>query len=170
MPSRGNVFLAYSYTGSNAASGYSTSMNGWNASVETKFLPFFGVIGDVSGQYGSGNVSASGPCSVEGSPSGSCVAGKVSVYNFLLGLRGSHSIWRIRLFAECLFGAAHTNASAPGIASSNTAFTLALGGGLDFHLAPRMSWGIHADYLTTGNSYAAQEHNIRMSVGPAINF
>jgi hypothetical protein len=170
VPSRGNLFLAYSYTDSNAASGYSTSMNGWNASVETKFLPFFGVIGDVSGQYGSGKVSATGSCSVEGSSSGSCVAGKVSVYNFLLGLRGSHSIWRIRPFAECLFGAAHTNTTAPGISNSNTAFTLALGGGLDFHLAPKMSWGIHAEYLTTGNAYVAQEHNIRMSVGAAIHF
>lgn len=60
---------------------------------------------------------------------------------------------------------------APGNANSNTAFTLALGVGLDFRLAPaRMSWGIHADYLTTGYSYVAQEQNIRMSVGPAIHF
>jgi hypothetical protein len=169
IPGRGNVFFAYAYTGANENSNYLTSMNGWNVAIEKKVLPFFGVIGDVSGQYGSDNFSASGSCSASGSPSGSCVAGKVSVYNFLLGVRGSHLIRRIQPFAECLFGAVHTNASAPGIASSNTAFTLALGVGLDFRLAPRMSWGMHVNYLTTG-TFDASQHNIRMSFGPAIHF
>jgi hypothetical protein len=169
IPSRGNVFFAYAYTGANGMSNYLTSLNGWNLAIEKKVLPFFGVIGDMSGQYGSGNFSASGSCSAQGSPSGSCVAGNVSVYNFLLGVRGSHLIRRIQPFAECLFGAVHTNASAPGIASSSTAFTLALGVGLDFRLAPRMSWGMHVDYLTTG-TFDASQHNIRMSFGPAIHF
>jgi hypothetical protein len=168
IPGRGNVFFAYAYTGANGISHYLTSMNGWNVAIEKRVLPFFGVIGDVSGQYGTGNFSAAGSCS-QGSPTGSCVAGKVSVYNFLLGVRGSRLIWRIQPFAECLFGAIHTRGSAPGITSSNTAFTLALGGGLDFRLAPKMSWGIHADYLTTG-TFVASVHNIRMSVGPAIHF
>jgi hypothetical protein len=169
IPSRGNVFFAYAYTGANGMSNYLTSMHGWNVAIEKKVLPFFGVIGDVSGQYGSGSFSASGSCTSAGSSSGSCVTGKISVYNFLLGVRGSHSTWRIQPFAECLFGAVHTNASAPGIASSNTAFTLALGVGLDFRLAPRMSWGVHTDYLTTG-TFDASQHNIRMSFGPAIQF
>jgi hypothetical protein len=169
IPSRGNVFFAYAYTGVNEKSNYLTSMHGWNVAIEKKVLPFFGVIGDVSGQYGSGNFSATGSCTSAGSPSESCVAGKISVYNFLLGVRGSHSSWRIRPYAECLFGAVHTNATAPGITGSNTAFTLALGGGLDFRLAPKMSWGMHANYLTTG-TFDASEHNIRMSFGPAIHF
>src|ERR1700676_4396289 len=58
----GNVFLGFSYerTNSSAFNGASLvttvshpNLHGWRTSVEGKIVPFVGIVGDVSGHYGS---------------------------------------------------------------------------------------------------------------------
>jgi len=170
VPDRGNVFAGYSYTNSDVVTGYHSGLSGWNLAVEKKYLPFIGLVGDVSGQYGSSRVPANSTCRGVGTPGGCITTGsRVSQYNYLVGIRGGHSVWRLRPFAQFLVGAVHTRESASGISSSNTGFAMVLGAGMDLRLVPRVSWRMQADYLTTG-TFAASQHNVRLSVGPAIRF
>ena len=78
-------------------------------------------------------------------------------------------MWRIRPYAQALFGAVHTRVSSAGVSSSGTAFTADLGAGIDFRLVPQVNWRMQADYLTTG-TYAYSQHNVRLSIGPAFRF
>jgi hypothetical protein len=50
---KGNVFVGYSFLSADKNFNASPNLNGWEASVEGKFLPFLSVVGDVSGHYGS---------------------------------------------------------------------------------------------------------------------
>jgi len=45
---KGNVFIGYSYLSADTGLGRQ-SVNGWNASLEGKVLPFIGVVGDSAG-------------------------------------------------------------------------------------------------------------------------
>jgi hypothetical protein len=45
-----------------------------------------------------------------------------------VGLRGGHTLWKVRPFAECLFGAIHTSQSASNISTSDTAFKMTIDG------------------------------------------
>src|SRR3984885_2688506 len=96
FPDHGDVFFGFSHVGashcevpmSGAAvicdplSANGSNLNGWNVSVEKKYLRYFGVIADLGEQYGS-----------------------ASERNFLFGIRGGASIGRLRPFAGALFGA-----------------------------------------------------------------
>jgi hypothetical protein len=171
-PERGNLFAGYSYTNSDVVTGYHTHLSGWNIAMEKKFLPFFGVIGDMSGQYGSANLPANSTCRSAGNSPGGCIITStgVSQYTYLTGIRGGHSVWKLHPFAQALFGAIHTHQSVSGISSSNTGFTADFGVGTDVRLASRVSWRMQADYLTSGSSFVVSQHNVRLSVGPAIRF
>src|SRR2546430_10164128 len=59
---KGNVFVGYSYNraGTSQPGAFNTdrsNLNGWEGSLEGKFLPFLGIVADVSGHYGSNTVS-----------------------------------------------------------------------------------------------------------------
>ena len=56
VPTSGNVFFGYSYLRAESLSGSNANLNGWDASVEGKVLPFLGIVGDFSGHYGSESV------------------------------------------------------------------------------------------------------------------
>ena len=172
IPDRGNLFAGYSYTNSDVVTGYHTHLSGWNIAMEKKFLPFFGVIGDISGQYGSSNLPANGTCRSAGSSPGGCIITStgVSQYTYLTGIRGGHSVWKLHPFAQALFGAIHTRQSVSGTSSSNTGFTADFGVGTDLRLTPRVNWRMQADYLTSGSSFVVSQHNVRLSVGPAFRF
>lgn len=169
VPDVWNVFAGYSYTNSDVVTGEHTHLSGWNVAVEKKYLNFFGVVGDISGQYGSSNVTAS-TCHSTGSSPGGCVTTvSVGQYNYLTGIRGGHSVWRVHPYAQALVGAAHTRQRASGALTSDTFFTIDFGVGLDLRLAPRVGWRMQADYLT-GGTFDAQQRNIRLSIGPAVRF
>src|ERR1700731_2195438 len=55
IPTAGNVFFGYSYERTPIASHDTTSLNGWDASLEGKFLPWIGLVADVDGHYGNHN-------------------------------------------------------------------------------------------------------------------
>jgi opacity protein-like surface antigen len=169
----GNVYVGYSYLSTDLGSGSQIGLNGWNASLEGKILPFFGVVADFSGGYGSAGATASGICPTPvGSLPGGCVLSvNASVHenNYLFGLRGSFSVGKIRPFAEAMVGASHLSEGASGLSISDTSFAEALGGGLDYHLIPLLSWRVEADYLQT-HRFTANQNNFRVSTGLVFRF
>ena len=164
--SSNNVFVGYSFIGANLFSGQHASLNGWNVSAEKKYLPFFGVIADFSGLYGS-----------RGLPSNSCAGAQttclanssVSEYTFQAGIRGSYAAPKVRPFAELLFGAVHTIESGPGVSNSNNGFSATLGAGLDCRLTRLLGCRVLADYIVTG-SFGARQNSVRASTGLVLRF
>jgi len=169
----GNAFIGYSYLSADLNSGGRTSLNGWNGSLEGKVFPFIGLVADFSGEYGSPGVVSSGLCVVPvGSLPGGCtLTGSVSTseHNFLFGPRASVSVGKFRPFVHALIGAGHISESASGFSNSSTSFADALGGGLDYHLIPLISWRIQADALQT-RFYSRTQNNVRISTGIVVHF
>lgn len=164
VPLSGNVFAGYSYYNTNLGASRQ-SLNGWEGSVEGKFFPFVGIVADVSANYGSLQFP---------SPAGTCVIGVVCspvsvnahVENYLIGPRVSVSIKKIRPFAEAMFGAAHVTTHGFG---SDTSFSTAVGGGLDYHLIPLVAWRLQGDYVRT-QLFNTSQDNVRISTGIVIHF
>jgi hypothetical protein len=165
----GNVFVGYSYLSADLGLSNRTNLNGWNASVEGKVLPFIGIVGDFSGHYGSAAVGPNPACT--GIPGVPCtgLSASTNLHSFLFGPRVSVSVGKVRPFAEALFGAAHISESASLLSSSDTSFEYALGGGVDYHLIPLVSWRVQADLLQTRFSSNTQ-NNVRISTGVVIHF
>ncbi len=164
VPTSGNVFFGYSYYNANV-SGQRTSLNGWNGSVEGKFLPFIGVVADFSGYYGSQNVA---PCVVPvGSAPGACIINaNFTEHNYLFGPRASFSIGKIRPFAEVMIGAGHIHVNDGG---SDTALATAVGGGLDYKFFHLLGLRVEGDYIHT-DLFSIPQNNVRISTGLAFHF
>jgi len=90
-------------------------------------------------------------------------------YNFLFGPRVSAPAGRFRPFAHALFGAGHVSASGQGYSASDTSFSTALGGGLDYRLIPGLAWRFQGDYLQT-RFFGNTQNNGRFSTGIVLNF
>ena len=163
-----NIFVGYSFIGANLFSGEHANLSGWNVSAEKKYLPFFGVVADFSGLYGSKDLPASTSCS-NGSEGECLVKSSVSEYSFQFGIRGSYATEKIRPFAEALFGAVHTDESGPGLSNSNTGFSAALGAGVDCRLTKLLGCRVVADYVVTG-SFLSRQNSVRASTGLVIRF
>jgi len=171
IPTRGNVFIGYSYSGGDAVlhsplyfpRSQSTNLNGWEGSLEGKFLPWIGIVADLNGRYGSENLQA---CSID-----RCSSLKVNVktYTFLVGPRVSVSVRKFTPFAHFLVGAGHANNSGSGYSDSDTSIATAIGGGLDYKLIPAVAWRLQGDELHTRFFGATQDH-LRLSTGLVIRF
>lgn len=167
----GNVFFGYSYSGGNAVlhsplyspRSQSTSLNGWEGSVEGKFLPWIGLVADLNGGYGSQNVTA---CSIV-----ICSNLKVNVktYTLLFGPRVSVSVKKFRPFAHFLVGASRSNNSATAYSDSDTSFATAIGGGLDYKLIPAIAWRVQGDELHT-RLFGTTQNHFRFATGLVIRF
>jgi opacity protein-like surface antigen len=156
---KGNAFFGYSYASADLNSNDRSNLNGWEASLEGKFLPFIGIVADFSGHYGTNNFPSSATTfHVDGRE-----------YNFLFGPRVSVSVGKIRPFAHALLGAGHVSASGQGYSASDTAFSTALGGGIDYHLFPALAWRFQGDYLQT-RFFGNTQNNARFSTGIVLNF
>jgi hypothetical protein len=161
-----NVFVGYSFLDDNLFSGQHANLNGWNISAEKKYLPFFGLVGDVSGVYGSKALSGNpGAC---GAP-GCLVPSSISQYTFDVGIRGSYATSTIRPFAEAMFGEAHTVESGPGFSNTNNGFDALLGAGIDCRLTRLLGCRTTLDYIVTG-SFAVRHNSIRASTGLVFRF
>ena len=160
----GNVFFGYSYLNVDQSTGGRGSLNGWNASVEGKVFPLLGLVGDFSGHYGSQDyptvcaTTLEFPCHLD-----------ASTHNFLFGPRLSVSVGKFRPFANILIGASHTSGSGNGVNISDTSFAYAIGGGLDYHLIPLISWRIQGDMLQT-RFFGDTQSNARISTGIVVHF
>ncbi|HLK31933.1 MAG TPA: hypothetical protein VKT29_02520 [Terriglobales bacterium] len=181
LPS-GNVFFGYSYLHAGVAappippdqSGIvasgSTGLNGWNASLEGKFLPLIGVVADFSGNYGSSSGNAI--CGFIATP---CLAVPVNVqtnvYHFLVGPQISFSVGKVRPFAHALLGGAHLNETVKALpfSATDTAFSYALGGGIDYRVLGPLRWRVQGDFLRD-RFFSGTQNNFRFSTGPVLHF
>jgi hypothetical protein len=163
----GNVYFGYSYLSADLVSNNRSSLNGWNGSIEGKVLPFIGIVADFSGEYGSAPLGNPACTVIIG---GSCFPNaSTHIQTFLFGPRVSVSVKKFRPFAEALIGAGHISESAPPFSHSATSFAYALGGGLDYHLIPLISWRLEGGMVQT-RFFANSQDNVRISTGIVIHF
>lgn len=148
--SKAEVFGGYQYTRINPGSGSSgDNFNGWNAAVTGNVNHWLGVTGDFSGAYKD-------------------ISGvSLKQHTFLVGPTiASRSSEKFTPFAHALFGGAHFSQSGfPG----DTAFAMALGGGVDMgvrNFAIRLG---QFDYLMTRFGGTSQ-NNFRYSAGVVFRF
>jgi hypothetical protein len=165
-PNPSNIFVGYSFFGANLFTGQHADLNGWGISGEKKYLPFFGVVGDVTGVYGSKDLPGSS-CSAT---SAAClVHSSVSVYTFDLGIRGSYAAKTVRPFAEALFGEIHTTEYGTGLSNTNNGFNATLGAGLDCRVTRLLGCRVDVDYIVNGN-FNVRHNSIRASSGLVFRF
>jgi opacity protein-like surface antigen len=159
-----DVFAGYSYVRENpSTSGVdSFSLNGGSASLTYHVKDWVSAVADFGG-YHNGNILGTG------------LDGTLSTY--LFGPRISYrSYRRVTPFGEALFGVAHAGASiAGGSIGSQNAFSMALGGGLDYRLNNRLSLrAVQVDYLLTrfpeGTTSNQSQNNLRASTGIVFHF
>ena len=159
VPTSVNIFFGYSYYDT-SLNGNRNSLNGWEGSIEGKFLPFIGIVADFSGHYGSEDFTACNGFD--------CVTFNTDVtqHNYLFGPRVSMSVGKFRPFAEVLIGAAHANAHN---FASDTSFATAVGGGLDYKFLKLLAWRFQGDYIHT-DLFNDHQNNLRLSTGIALHF
>lgn len=155
IPTSGNVFLGYSYYNTNLT-GNRGSLNGWEGSLEGKIFPFIGIVADFSGDYGSLDF----PTPVR------TINASAHIENVLFGPRVSVPVGKFRPFGEAMIGIAHANTNGFG---SDTSFSTALGGGLDYRLIRLVAWRFEGDYVRTSLFHGTQ-HNARISTGIVVHF
>ena len=166
----GNVFVGYSYMSADFVSGNRSNLNGWNGSIEGKVLPFIGIVADFSGHYGHVPLAVNPSCTAVIGGSCSGLNASANVHNFLFGPRVSVSVGKVRPFAHALFGAGHISTTGSfGLSDSDTSFAYAMGGGLDYHLIPLISWRVQADMLQD-RFFGNTQSNVRISTGIVIHF
>ena len=105
-------------------------------------FPFVGIVADISGHYGFGD----------------------SVHNVIFGPRVSVPAGRLTPFAHALFGVARIR----GV-DSDTSFSDALGGGVDYRLFHIVGWRIQLDALQT-RFFGQKQNDVRVSTGVVLNF
>jgi hypothetical protein len=164
IPSLGSVFVGYSYNRGDTGVSNTGNLNGWEASVEGKMLPFVGIVADVSAQYGTLHV----PTLAFGNSTGE-IDSSTRVQSYLFGPRVSFSAGKFRPFAHILIGASHLNESGVLFSNSETDFADAIGGGIDYHLIPRVAWRVQADDLQT-RFHGGRQDDARISTGLVVKF
>ncbi len=168
----GNIFLGFSYERTNssafgaglvASTVTGSNLHGWEVSAEGEFLPLVGIVGDVSGHYGSESFVAltpNGPQSIN-------VTGHEQEY--LVGPRLSVPAGKFTPFAELMVGAAHIHTGGTLPSPSNTSFAYAVGGGLDYRLIGPLAARVEGDYLHTG-FFNSTQNNFRLALGGVFRF
>ncbi len=168
MYAQGNVFLGYSYLNAttlrNDFGSSRASLNGWNGSLEGKFLPWVGIVADLSGHYGKENIAVI--CPGIACPTGSTNARQ---YNFVFGPRVSVTVGKLKPFAHYLVGASHITTSGSTNIGSDISFSQVAGGGLDYQLFPLLSWRFQGDFLQT-RFFSNTQNSFRMSTGIVLHF
>lgn len=136
------------------------NLYGWNASVAGNVNPWFGLVGDFSGNYASPRSGIFGSAGVD-----------VKAHTFLFGPRFSYrGGGRMTMFSHALFGAAHGSAGAFGDSASDSSFAMALGGGFDARLTKAVAWRVfQADYLMTRFG-SHRQNNVRLVTGIVLRF
>jgi len=139
------VFGGYTYM--RFRGGTDLNLNGWEASAQYKFRDWIGGVADFDGHYGS-------PHGVG-----------TSLYSYLFGPQVSLPS-RVSPFAHVLLGGAHFSAAGSG----DSAFAMAIGGGIDTEIKQGISWRIiQGDYLLTRFGSQTQ-NNGRISTGVIFRF
>ncbi len=167
-PTSGNVFVGYSFN--RASEGWSNTgnLNGWEASLEGKLAPFAGIVVDAGTQYGTLQLSTQ---HITGTPG--TVAADTRVESLMFGPRVSMTKGKLRPFAQALVGVGHlhedTHAPGPEYHWGESDVADAIGGGLDYHLIPLLSWRVQADVLQT-RFHGSRQDDVRISTGLVLKF
>jgi opacity protein-like surface antigen len=163
----GNVFFGYSYENTDWSGINSTlnrpNLHGWEASFEGKVLPYIGIVGDVSGHYGSQSFvefTPAGPTTIN-------ITGHEQEY--LFGPRLSVPVGKWTPFGEVLVGLAHIHNGGSLPSTANTSFAAAFGGGLDYRVFRPVALRVEGDYLRT-TFFSATQNNLRLAVGVVVRF
>jgi opacity protein-like surface antigen len=161
IPTKGNVFFGYSYYNASPLpiENGRTNLNGYEASLEGKVIPWVGIVADFSEHYGPSSAS----CSVA---TGNCSGVIAHELNYLFGPRLSMSVGKFRPFAEALFGGAHVTTNGVG---SDTSFATAVGGGLDYKIIRPIAVRFQGDYVQT-RFFDDTQNNVRLSTGLVLRF
>lgn len=172
LPSGGDAFFGYSYIHGEAfsnsrtvqAAGGSANLNGWEASVEGKYLPWLGVVGDLDWHYGGRDSST---CI----PNGPCTAFRLNASRdtLLFGPRASISYRRFRPFGEFLVGIGYQSDKGGGISNSDLTFATAFGGGVDYKLVRSVSLRGQAHSVHT-TFFGRSQYDFRLSTGIVFRF
>ncbi|HLW84540.1 MAG TPA: outer membrane beta-barrel protein [Candidatus Sulfotelmatobacter sp.] len=168
VPTSGNIFVGYSfYSASSSSLGLSDvgrpKLNGWNASLEGKMLPWVGIVADFSGHYGSQSFLAP---SGAGGGTAATVSGHET--DVMFGPRLSFSIRKFRPFGEAMFGVGHIS-TGQGFSLSDTSFITAVGGGLDYKIIRILALRGEADYVQT-HFFSTTQDDFRLSTGVVVRF
>lgn len=163
----GNIYVGYALSRADSFAG-TTSLNGWEASLEGKFFPWVGIVADFSAGYGNDNSFVSVAC-----PGTGCLpplplpptSTELRRSTYLFGPRVSIPIGRFTPFAHALFGAAHINDQG----STDTSFASAVGGGLDYRLIKGLAWRFQLDNVHT-NLFSVGANHLRFSTGIDLRF
>ena len=158
-----DVFAGYSYLQANpGVSGVdSFHLHGGSASAAYNFTSLLSAVADFGG-YNNGNILGTGTSG--------------TLYTYLFGPRVSYRHFRrITPFGQVLFGAAHANSTAFGTASTQNAFAMTAGGGVDYKLFDHFAIRpFQAEYLMTrfgvGASGTRTQNNARISTGFVFRF
>ena len=172
LPSGGDAFFGYSYVHGEAfsnsrtvqASGGTASMNGWEASVEGKYLPWLGAVADLDWHYGGHNTT-------------SCVLGgrcnkfrlNASRDTLLFGPRASITYGKYRPFAEFLLGVAYQSDKGGGISNSDLTMATGFGGGVDYTLLPAVALRAQLHDIHT-SFFGKSQYDPRFSFGIVFRF
>ena len=155
----------------------SQNLNGGGGQVTYFIKPNIGLAGDLQG-YGSYT-----QCTKPGAPVAGCASGNLFTYMFGPQLKARRG--KLEPFGEVLFGGAHSNfygnaCTKTGICGSkspsNNAFSMAVGGGIDFAASEKISIRIvDADYVLTrfGNNFTGgnnSQSNFRFQTGVTFRF
>jgi Outer membrane protein beta-barrel domain len=168
LPTSGNAFVGYSYSGARVFAPGSNSginANGWEGSVEGKFFPWIGVVADLDWHYGGHDFTACTPAP--------CIPRIVTVnasrHDLLFGPRASISRGRYTPFAELLLGLMHQTDSGGGISNSDTGFAFAVGGGVDYKLIKGVAARVQLDSIHN-SLFGRSQSNLRISTGVVFKF
>lgn len=149
----GDVYLGYSRLGANEFYSNLPGLNGWEAAGHLKLAPFVGAELDAS-HYGMG---------------ASAVVPRSTVV--LFGPRVTVGAAGVHVFAHGLGGVEHsTNNGTQPTPISGTAVAWALGGGVDFRLAPFFAWRVNGDYIAAPNQAGQNANHVRFGTGLVFRF
>jgi opacity protein-like surface antigen len=168
--SKVEVFGGYSYLRADLDLGENRDLRGWNASINYSLNKILGVKADFSGHYTDGAIVFFNPII------GPATKIETNDFTFLFGPQFSYrKNDRVVPFAHVLLGGVRRKVSSPPdafirIDSTNTAFGIAFGGGLDIKLTNRLAFRpIQADYLLSRFG-GWTDNNLRIGTGLVIRF
>ncbi|MGH9616980.1 MAG: hypothetical protein ACRD28_09595 [Acidobacteriaceae bacterium] len=153
---KADAYFGYSHVGANLYEPYTPGMNGWQAAVQVRPIPFVGIEGDLS-RYGA-----------------NAGAGSQHVTLVMFGPRVTVHAVGFSVFAHALGGVGHLSSNEvsgfPATSSNSTSY--ALGGGADLPLFMGFKLRVTGDYLGNSNAPSSQysPSHYRIGVGVAYHF
>jgi len=168
---KADAFVGYSYTRQNYGNGFNPiNLNGGIGQVVFYPTRWFGVVGEVGGQFTGSVSTVLPPVITPTSTSG-------VMYTFMGGPRLAFRHGPFQPYVQGLFGASHLDSNlqtALGASSSN-GFAMALGGGVDLKLARHFAVRLgQLDYLLTQlnspTNVRFTQNNFRYSAGFVFRF